>query len=101
VTRITTHVLDTVSGGPATGVAVTLFSDSGAGWREVAAAVTDDDGRVATFPEIGAGRGRLQFATGTPFFPEVLVTFVVQDGREKLHVPLILSAYGYSVYRGS
>jgi 5-hydroxyisourate hydrolase len=101
VTRITTHVLDTVSGSPATGVAVTLFSDAGAGWHEVASAVTDDDGRVSTFPEVAAGRARLQFASGTPFFPEVLVTFVVQDGREQLHVPLLLSAYGYSVYRGS
>jgi len=101
VTRITTHILDTVTGGPATGVAVTLFADAGGGWREVASAVTDDDGRVSTFPDIGAGRGRLRFDSGTPFFPEVLVTFVVQDGRAHLHMPLILSAYGYSVYRGS
>jgi len=101
MTRITTHVLDTVSGGPATGVAVTLYSDGGGEWHEIAAAATDADGRVSTFPEIGAGRGRLRFDSGTPFFPEVLVTFVVEDGRAQLHVPLLLSAYGYSVYRGS
>jgi 5-hydroxyisourate hydrolase len=101
VTRITTHVLDTVSGGPATGVAVTLFSDAGTGWHEIASAATDDDGRVSTFPDVSAGRARLQFDSGTPFFPEVVVTFVVEDGRAQLHVPLLLSAYGYSVYRGS
>jgi hydroxyisourate hydrolase len=101
VTRITTHILDTVSGGAATGVAVKLFTEAGGDWLEVASAVTDDDGRVASFPEIGAGRGRLRFDIGTPFFPEVLVTFVVEQGRPHLHVPLIMSAYGYSVYRGS
>ncbi|HWE58086.1 MAG TPA: hydroxyisourate hydrolase [Solirubrobacteraceae bacterium] len=101
MTRITTHILDTVSGGPAPGIAVTLFVDVGGGWREVASAVTDEDGRVASLPEIGAGRGRLRFDSGTPFFPEVLVTFVVEEGRAQLHVPLILSPYGYSVYRGS
>ncbi len=101
MTRITTHILDTATGGAATGVAVTLFTDAGGGWRQVASAVTDADGRVSTFPDIGAGRGRLRFDTGTPFFPEVLVTFVVEDGRAHLHVPLILSAYGYSVYLGS
>jgi hydroxyisourate hydrolase len=101
VTSITTHILDTVTGGPAAGVAVTLFVDAEGGWREVASAVTDDDGRVSTFPDIGSGRARLRFDTDTPFFPEVLVTFVVQAGRAHLHVPVILSAYGYSVYRGS
>ena len=101
MTRITTHILDTVSGAPATGVAVTLFTEAGAEWRELASVPTDDDGRVSTFPEIAAGRARLRFDSGTPFFPEVIVTFVVEAGRDHLHVPLILSPYGYSVYRGS
>jgi 5-hydroxyisourate hydrolase len=101
VTRITTHILDTVGGGPAIGVPVTLFTHVNGSWHEVATALTDDDGRVSAFPEIGAGRGRLRFETGTPFFPEVLVSFVVEDWPPHLHVPLILSPYGYSVYRGS
>ena len=102
MTRITTHLLDTAAGHPAAGVTVTLAAAApDGGWLALAEAVTDSDGRVDSLPDVGPGDCRLRFATGTPFFPEVVVTFTVQPGREHLHVPLLLSPYGYSVYRGS
>lgn len=102
MTRITTHVLDTAAGRPAADIAVTLWvDDPEEGWREVARAVTDGDGRIGSFPEVEAGRTRLTFTTGSRFFPEIDVSFVVEAGREHLHVPLLLSPYSYSVYRGS
>ena len=101
MTRITTHVLDTAAGSPAVGVAVTLSVADAGGWRELARELTDGEGRISAFPAVGAGEARLVFETGTPFFPQVAVTFTVEAGREHLHVPLLLSPYGYSVYRGS
>jgi hydroxyisourate hydrolase len=102
VTRITTHVLNTAMGEPASGVLVTLAAAGAEDrWTELARAVTDDDGRVGSLPDIQPGRWRLCFATETPFFPEVVVTFEIEEGRDHLHLPLLLSPYGYSVYRGS
>jgi 5-hydroxyisourate hydrolase len=102
VTRITTHVLDTAAGAPAAGIAVTLSNaEDGRHYTKLAREETDADGRIAGFPDIGPGRWRLIFETATPFFPEVVVTFLVPEDREHLHVPLLLSPYGYSVYRGS
>jgi 5-hydroxyisourate hydrolase len=107
---ITTHVLDTARGRPAANVAVTLELRSGQDWAQVGAGRTGDDGRLA---ELGAaatpGRYRLRFDTGayfegadTPaFFPEVTVQFVVERPEEHHHVPLLLSPFGYSTYRGS
>lgn len=93
---ISTHVLDTVSGRPASGVPVTL---EGEGLTRHAA--TDDDGRVASFGIVAAGAYRLVFETRahSAFFPRVSVDFTVGD--ERLHVPLLLSPFGYSTYRGS
>ena len=101
MTRITTHVLDTAAGRPAAGMRVTLAARAQDGWRELSDAVTDDDGRINSFPDVDPGDHRLVFATATPFFTEVVVTFEVDAGRAHLHVPLLLSPYGYSVYRGS
>jgi hydroxyisourate hydrolase len=101
VTTITTHVLDTVAGLPSTGVPVTLealLPDHR--WAVIEASITDDDGRIRSFPAVGDGRHRLVFAVDTPFFPEVVVTFEV-SGQDHLHVPLLISPYGYSTYRGS
>jgi 5-hydroxyisourate hydrolase len=104
---ITTHVLDLVHGRPAAGVAVVLEHAAGDGWVAVADAVTDDDGRAR---ELGAppgpGRCRLRFDTAgylgpDAFFPAVTLEFAVADPAGHLHVPLLLSAYGYSTYRGS
>lgn len=104
---LSTHVLDTSRGRPAAGVRVALQTTTG---EHLADAVTDDDGRAAGIGADGLERGdyRLRFDTGawfagqglSGFYPEVLVTFTVADD-EHLHVPLLLSPYGYSTYRGS
>jgi 5-hydroxyisourate hydrolase len=111
MTAITTHVLDTAAGLPATGVAVVLDMRADAGWQRLGEGVTDDDGRVRDLgPDtVAAGEYRLTFATGayftatgTPsFFPEVTVTFVIDDPTRHHHVPLLLSPFAFSTYRGS
>lgn len=102
---VSTHVLDTVTGQPAAGMVVRL-EHAGAG--ELGRAVTNDDGRIADFGvgSLGAGTYRLIFETGpylakAAFFPEVIVTFLVDGTRPKYHVPLLLSPYSYATYRGS
>jgi 5-hydroxyisourate hydrolase len=100
---VSTHVLDAVRGRPAAGVAVTLTSAAG---DQVAAAVTDADGRVGALAgDLAPGVYRLAFAVedylGDTFYPEVVVAFRVRDGAEHHHVPLLLSPYAYSTYRGS
>jgi len=95
---LSTHVLDTAAGRPATGVPVTLLDAEGA---TLADAVTDDDGRVGSLGgELTPGTYRLRFAVDGPFYPEVVVSFRV-EADEHHHVPLLLSPYGYSTYRGS
>jgi 5-hydroxyisourate hydrolase len=106
---ITTHVLDTALGRPAAGVVVRLSTDSDADW--LVTGVTDDDGRVRELgPDtITPGRYRLTFATADyfardgreSFFPEVVVTFTVTDPTVHHHVPLLLSPFAFSTYRGS
>ena len=101
---ITTHVLDLAAGRPRAGLAVRLDRRNGAGdWQPIAEAVTDQDGRVRSWPdapETTAGDHRLTFATGG-FFPEVSVVFHVDQPERRLHVPLLLSPFGYTTYRGS
>jgi 5-hydroxyisourate hydrolase len=104
---LSTHVLDTARGRPATGLRVVLETGDG---TVVAEAVTDHDGRVGSLgpAELGPGDLRVRFDTGTwfadqgvaAFYPEVVVTFTVTNG-EHFHVPLLLSPFGYSTYRGS
>ena len=106
---ITTHVLDTSRGTPAAGLTVVLEMRSAAGWTSVGSRSTDAQGRVGSFSDgqPSAGTYRLTFDTGayhrsaglTPFFPDVTVTFEVQSGTH-YHVPLLLSPFGYSTYRG-
>jgi 5-hydroxyisourate hydrolase len=109
---ITTHVLDTARGRPAAGLAVTLSHRGGNGtWSAVGKGLTDDDGRVAdlTSGRVEAGDYRLDFATGAyfksagskAFYPEVSVVFTVDDPGAHHHVPLLLSPFGYSTYRGT
>ncbi len=107
---LSTHVLDAVSGDPAAGVPVTLAQSDETGWHELAAASTDGDGRVRELAPHGldAGTHRLVFdtaayfaATGqSGFYPEVVITFRVADERH-YHVPLLLSPFAFSTYRGS
>jgi 5-hydroxyisourate hydrolase len=95
---LSTHVLDTAAGRPAAGVPVTLFDADGS---TLADAVTDADGRVGSLGgELASGRYRLRFGVDGPFYPEVVVTFTIA-ADEHHHVPLLLSPYGYSTYRGS
>ncbi|HJS95572.1 MAG TPA: hydroxyisourate hydrolase [Solirubrobacteraceae bacterium] len=104
---ISTHVLDTSRGRPAAGVPVVLERAVNGHWEPVGRGTTDADGRardlLSSVPE--EGRYRLTFDTGaylpTGFYPEVTVTFVVEAGEEHYHVPLLLSPFGYSTYRGS
>jgi 5-hydroxyisourate hydrolase len=110
---LSTHVLDTAAGRPAAGVPVLLEREEGDGWCEVARAATDADGRVARLlPEgtaLVAGMYRLTFYTaayqaargGVSFYPHVAVAFTVRDAAQHHHVPLLLSPFGYSTYRGS
>jgi 5-hydroxyisourate hydrolase len=113
MSRISTHVLDTSRGQPAAGVAVVLERARSDGvWTEVGRGVTDADGRVADLLPSGAvltpGVYCLRFATGAyflargeaAFYPEVVVQ-VRLDQAARWHLPLLLSPYGYSTYRGS
>ncbi|MBC6461854.1 hydroxyisourate hydrolase [Actinomadura sp. HBU206391] len=106
---LSTHVLDTGRGRPAAGVPIRLDRHDGETWRPLAENVTDADGRLGDLPAPDAGTYRLRFGTGPyfaahgteTFYPEVSVVFVVSDPGEHHHVPLLVSAYGYSTYRGS
>jgi 5-hydroxyisourate hydrolase len=106
---LSTHVLDNARGEPAPGVPVRLERSDGGRWVAVATATTDRDGRVRDWVPAGrwgAGRFRLVFDTAAylgpgAFFPEVVVVFEVADPERHLHLPVLLSPYGYTTYRGS
>jgi 5-hydroxyisourate hydrolase len=103
---LSTHVLDTGFGEPAAGIAVRLEREYEGGWVEVADGHTDEDGRLRDFvpaEQWAAGTYRLVFDTAgrSAFFPEVTVLFFVAEPSRHHHVPLLLSPYGYSTYRGS
>jgi 5-hydroxyisourate hydrolase len=104
VTELTTHVLDTTGGRPAPGIPVSLQTEGPVGeWSEIAAATTDADGRTAPLSAAGAQPHRLVFDLRGRggFYPEVAITFEVGPDDDHLHVPLLLSPYGYTTYRGS
>jgi 5-hydroxyisourate hydrolase len=109
---ISTHVLDTMRGSAAAGLEVTLSRREPDGdWTEVGQAVTDADGRVSsmTDEELEAGDYRLDFATQpyfarsglSAFYPEVSVVFSFEDPAGHVHVPLLLSPFGYTTYKGT
>ncbi|HEX9705267.1 MAG TPA: hydroxyisourate hydrolase [Gemmatimonadales bacterium] len=112
MSKISTHVLDTARGLPAAGVAVSLAVRTGEGWTEIAAAPTDADGRVTNLlpgnTKHFVGTYRLRFEIGdyfaahgvTAFYPFVEVVFAVREDRPH-HVPLLVSPFSYSTYRGS
>jgi 5-hydroxyisourate hydrolase len=105
---LSTHVLDTALGRPAAGVGVVLETVAG---EAIGDGITDGDGRVGSIgPEqLEAGDYRLRFATGAyfagqgspGFYPEVVVVFSVADPAQHYHVPVLLSPFGYTTYRGS
>lgn len=109
---ITTHVLDTSRGKPASGVLVTLECClHGGTWTPVGHGETDGEGRLrlGSSDSQQAGTYRLTFDVGTyfrehhveTFYPEAIIIFNVSDGAQHYHVPLLLSPWGYSTYRGS
>jgi 5-hydroxyisourate hydrolase len=109
MSTVTTHVLDTALGQPAAGVAVRLERPGDTG--PVAEGVTNADGRIGDLGPDGLAPGlyRIVFGTGAyfardrrrTFYPEVAVTFEVEDGTGHYHVPLVVSPFAYSTYRGS
>ncbi len=113
MSAITTHILDISTGFPARGVPVTLECLTPSGWLPLGSGMTDNDGRLRDLisPEavFMAGSYRLIFETGAyftgqnieGFFPQVTVEFTVRDAGRHYHVPLLLSPFGYSTYRGS
>jgi len=99
---ISTHVLDTAKGRPAEGIGITLEDDRGV----IASGVTNADGRLKLIDDPpAAGTYRITFETGAydpnGFFPRVVIEFKVEGGAQHYHVPLLLSPFGYSTYRGS
>jgi 5-hydroxyisourate hydrolase len=113
MSAITTHILDVSTGVPARGVPVTLERETDAGWEIIGKGVTNDDGRLGDLLDasagLQAGNYRLTFDTGVyfarqqteGFYPQVAVAFTVRDAAQHYHVPLLLSPFGYSTYRGS
>ena len=109
---ITTHVLDTAAGRPGAAIAIELERQADGAWQPIGAGATDDDGRLRTLTPAGPvppGTYRLRFHTAAyfaargqaGFFPVVEIQFSVGDGAQHYHVPLLLSQFGYSTYRGS
>jgi 5-hydroxyisourate hydrolase len=126
MSRISTHILDTATGRPAAGVSVVLEGAPGSGhdpdaqdrdgqdapaWVRIAAAVTDGNGRVVGLgpSDLAPGEYRLRFDTGAyfvrssveTFFPEVTIAFNVVHSDQHYHVPLLISPFAYSTYRGN
>jgi len=110
---ITSHVLDTARGCPAAGVTAKLEYKSGSAWTQLGQGTTNDDGRIADLlpvdHKLQAGTYQLTFDTGTycdrlsvqSFYPYVTVVFEIRNVEKHYHVPLLLSPFGYSTYRGS
>ncbi len=113
MSRITTHILDTSAGRPAAGVNAELFfmSNSG-GWELLSSGITDSDGRIKNLlndeVKIQNGIYKIKFYTKDffekniirSFYPFIEIVFEI-DSEEHYHIPLLLSPYGYSTYRGS
>ncbi len=113
MSAITTHILDISTGSPARGVPVVLERQTETGWEIIGNGETDDDGRVRDLLDseviLQTGNYRLTFDTETHFarqqiegfYPQVTVAFIVRNAVQHYHVPLLLSPFGYSTYRGS
>jgi 5-hydroxyisourate hydrolase len=112
MSQITTHVLDISTGRPVSNMVVTLEMQSGDSWQELAKGNTDSDGRLKGLLGplvLEPGTFRLTFETGEYFalhktetlYPRVSIVFEVRDEQRHYHIPLLLSPFGYSTYRGS
>lgn len=104
MTSLSTHVLDLERGQPGAGIGVVLEQRRGDGWALVNRASTNHDGRVEDLgTDLAEGTYRLVFETSATisFFPEIQVVIAVSADQRHLHVPILLSPYGYTTYRGS
>jgi len=113
VGTLSVHILNQQTGVPSSDVTVTLEKEQQGNWAQLASGKTDQDGRIKSlYPqdkEMEPGVYRVVFKTGDyfksqkadSFFPEIPVLFTVTRTNEKLHIPLLLSQYGYSTYKGS
>ncbi|MDQ7048429.1 MAG: hydroxyisourate hydrolase [Enterobacterales bacterium] len=113
MSQITTHVLDTSRGLPAAGIDIELFEKTTEGWQSLTQGTTNQDGRVSIFLAdeviLNAGTYRMHFATKSylkqhcdkVFYPYVDVVFELAGDGAHYHIPLLLSPFGYSTYRGS
>ncbi|CAN5230187.1 hydroxyisourate hydrolase [soil metagenome] len=110
MSSLSTHVLDTANGRPAANVAIGLYTADG---HHLFSANTNGDGRCPGLPSLDPGRYRLEFsvaayfrALGTvlpdpPFLDVIAIDFGIADGAAHYHVPLLVSPFAYSTYRGS
>ena len=110
---ITSHVLDTEKGIPAEGIPVRLEQKKNDQWQEIAAGVTNDDGRLIDWMpkdyELRDGEFRVEFdleeyfskQNRSTFYPQAVINFKIENTKQHYHVPLLLSAFGFSTYRGS
>ena len=105
---ISTHVLDIANGVGKADVPVTLYMQDGENsWTDIGSAMTEENGRIESFGEdftVEKGVYKLTFdmsETEETFFPEINVVFDVEDPEEHYHVPVVVSPYGYSTYRGN
>lgn len=109
MSTISSHVLDTSTGKPGKGIEAILFVSQDNGWKEISKNKTNDDGRISDFG-IDAGKGiyKMRFESGkyfseknlVRFYPYTEIVFEVEDGQH-YHIPLLLSPFGYTTYRGS
>ncbi|MEW6982096.1 hydroxyisourate hydrolase [Colwelliaceae bacterium 6471] len=113
MSQITTHVLDTTRGKPAPQLPISLYAQIDNGWELLASGVTNEDGRIAGLLDeqvkLPAGVYRMHFQTSAyfnanneaGFYPYVDIVFELDDSGAHYHIPLLLTAFGYSTYRGS
>lgn len=113
MSQITTHVLDTTRGLPAQSLPITLYVQTKGGWKELANGITNSDGRIvgllADNIVLPLGVYRMHFATKAyfesnnekGFYPFVDIVFELDGSNRHYHIPLLLTAFGYSTYRGS
>lgn len=113
MSSISTHILDTARGTPASGVVITLSKQSNQGWQSIDCGTTNNDGRVPDLCKnqsgLSTGTYKMHFetqkyfsATGdTVFYPYAEVVFIIDQSNQHYHIPLLLSPFGYTTYRGS
>lgn len=109
---LSTHILDTTRGMPASGISVRLLKSVNETWLHIKESTTEETGRCADLADaetFQAGRYKLQFEVGKYFndlkikslYPIIEITFDVTDAKEHYHIPLLLNPFGYTTYRGS